>query len=37
MINSLIRSPAFYFDKTSIATLNNKLSNDLGYMDKMLF
>lgn len=35
MIHGLVRSPASYFDITSIGKISNKYSNDLGIMDSM--
>jgi ATP-binding cassette subfamily C (CFTR/MRP) protein 4 len=34
MLNSILRSPASYFDSTSSGVLINKFSNDLGVLDK---
>jgi ABC-type multidrug transport system fused ATPase/permease subunit len=36
MLNSVLRSPASYFDSTPSGVLINKFSNDLGLLDKSL-
>jgi hypothetical protein len=36
MLNSVLRSPASFFDSTPSGVLINKFSNDLGLLDKKL-
>lgn len=36
MLNSLIRAPSLFFDRTSSGSLMNKFSNDISLLDNML-